>query len=134
MYGYNCRAGGPANIHDIYNYGSPWIYLYMASGGSYDWQHWYYRYDVGQWVYLGTTRSPCCRYYNSWLESSGFNETSTRGTLFRGFRETRSDGSFGTSNFPCPVTEDYDRHQEEVPNSGGLAENTDWYPATVHSC
>jgi hypothetical protein len=43
-------------------------------------------------------------------------------------------GSFGTSNFPCPVTEDFDRHQEEVPNSGGLAENTDWYPATVHSC
>lgn len=40
MYGYNCRAGSPANIHDIWNYGNPWMYLYQASYGTYDWAHW----------------------------------------------------------------------------------------------
>jgi len=134
MYGYDCGASGAANVHDIANYGSPWIYLYMTSGGTYNWQHWYYRYDTNQWVYLGGTNSPCCRYYNSWLESSGYNESSARGTLFRGYREWRSDGSFGTTNYPCPTTEDFDAHQEQFPNIGGYAENTDWYPATANYC
>jgi hypothetical protein len=134
MYGYNCRADSPANIHDIWGYGSPWIYLYQASNGTYDWAHWYFRYDINQWVYLGNTRSPCCRYYYSWLESSGYNETTARGTAFRSFFETRSDGSSGASNFPCPTSEDFDAHQEQFPNVGGYADSTDWTSSTINSC
>lgn len=140
IYGYNCGVNHPGdpvpapNIHDIPNYGSPWMYFFMSSGGSYDWHHYYYRYDTNQWMYMGFTPSFCCRYYNSWLESTGYNETAPRATLFRGFTETRSDGSYGTSNFPCPTSRDDDRHQEQRPNAGGLAENTDWFPEAANVC
>lgn len=83
---------------------------------------------------MGNTRSPCCRYYYSWLESSGYNETTARATLFRGFTETRSVGGSGASNFPCPTSEDFDAHQEQFPNAGGGIENTDWWPSTINSC
>ena len=136
MYGYDCTVGDPdARIHDLWNYGSEWMYLWMASYGNPNWVHYYYRYDTNQWIYLGDSpQFGCCSYYQSWLESSGHNESSTRGTHFVNFTETRLDGSYGTSNFPCPVTEDEDRHQEEVPNAWGQAANSSWWPATTHSC
>lgn len=132
MYGYNCRAGGPANVHQIDGYNNPWMYLWQAGNGSYDWAYSYFRYDTNQWVYLGNTRSPCCRYYYSWLESSGYNETAPRSTVFRGFTETRSDGTSGTSNFPCPTSENFDAHQVQIPNKGGQAANTAWFPSTAN--
>ena len=141
MWGYNCGRQPPGepyqtpNIMDIGYYGSDWMYLWQVSNGGPNWYHYFYRYDINQWAYLGVTpQGACCSYYQSWLESSGYNETSTRGTHFVNFYEERWGGGAGTSNFPCPVERDWDRHQEEIPNAGGQAANTSWMPATTHSC
>lgn len=133
VFGYDCGASGSYNVHNIPSYGHEWMYLWQSSGNtSVNWAHWYYRMDTAQWIYLGQTAMPYAE-LRSFLESSGYNESSTRTTLFRLFQEYRTSGN-GTTNFPCPESIDADAHQEARPNVAGYPGHTDFVPDGTNSC
>jgi hypothetical protein len=120
MWGYDCGAGGPANIMDIPSYGSPWMYFWMSTGGSgTTWYLWFYRYDTSQWVYLGPVANRAAT-MRPWVESSGYNATLERRTLFANYRATNAFGSW-TPRVACAVREAFDAHQVmfQSPVTGG---------------
>lgn len=117
IWGYNCGQTGAANVHDLGNYGSPWVALNQQSrNGTGLWDHWYYRYDTNQWIFLGATQRSYGAFY-PWLESSGYNQSAVRETTFMNFAVQWADGSgTGSTNFPCPETVDEPHQEKEVVN------------------
>ena len=114
LWGYGCGASdtsGDRTYVDIGAYSNSYIRLWMKSRAldtqDTQWDHWFYRYDTSQWVYIGYTSPRSGRAF-PWVESSGYNATSRRDTHF--INLYGDDGTRST-NFPCPETRDYDDHQ-----------------------
>ena len=125
--GYDCRTSG--NVHFI-QYAPDWITLWQATGNTgTTWSHWYWRWDTSSWVFLGNTARSYSAMY-TWFESSGYNGSVARQAKFRGLTERRPNGTYGSTNFPCPETEDFDAHQKLDPTSTAYAGNADFVPAS----
>ncbi len=117
IYGYGCRdtgdTSGDRQYVDISPYYSDTVMLRMESReqGTADtvWDHWVWRYDTHQYIYIGFTSPRSGRAY-AWVESSGYNASVEHKTHLTGIT---GDGSDIGMSFPCPATDDWDGHQAQ---------------------
>ena len=108
-------------------YQPQWITLYQVWNGPNvtpsSWGHWYYRWDLNKWYYIGNTGTRPADMLG-WLESSGYNVNTPRGTTFNNYKE----GNISVDFTICPETADVDPHQAMDPVYSGIGAS--FYPAS----
>lgn len=132
MHGYDCDVGfdRPYYTQDIWNYGSPWIYLVVDNTNEdYRWDHWYYRADTGTWHLVDYTPT-ATKGFTPWIESSGYNDGATRTMATEAYNVTNIGGTGGRDHTPCPETNDNDAHQEDT---GGFQNGQNFFGAEANN-
>ncbi|HEX2057740.1 MAG TPA: PA14 domain-containing protein [Actinomycetota bacterium] len=136
IWGYGCiprtedDTDGDDEVVTLENYQPEWITLWQKWNGTTNpstWGHWYYRWDLKKWYYLGST-GPRPPDLFGWLESSGYNHGSRREAAFDNYREGGSYVDVST----CPETQDFDAHQEMDPLYSPIGGR--FFPSSTNSC
>lgn len=139
VWGYGCiirpedEHDGDAESATVEHYSPDWITLLQKWNGTTNpstWGHWYYRWDLQKWYYIGST-GPRPPDLFGWLESSGYNQSSTRQATFDNYREGGAGGTYVDFSV-CPETVDFDMHQELDPLYAGIGAR--FIPSSTNSC
>lgn len=136
IYGYGCGdpelADTDPEIISLGWYTEPYVTLmqkYNTMTMMNSWGHWVYRWDTGQWIFIGNTAYRP-GYLLGWLESSGWNATAVRQTTFEYYKE---DGAYVDFTV-CGETEDRDGHQEMDPTQNFVSGDVEFLSSGNNTC